>query len=271
MNKEYIENNNTNLDFYIKQQKGFELGNFIELTPTINILYDYYKKKIPVFFETPYLIELFKNWEKIKIIDEKEVISKKLLIDIPSFLTLKEPEYLQIINKILLNVKKELKDIYIRYYIPDNPCKQILPQNNDYVVIAKGCINHPKAYWAKHKDVGTKIYKYILSKINIPIYAVGNTADYDRDLKKIIEESKKEIITVLDDINSVVKLIRNCKYMIANDTGLYHVAGALNKEVFVIWKDTPLIKNKSFGKKCFYSLKGNWENDFDYWLNKILK
>ena len=42
-----------------------------------------------------------------------------------------------------------------------------------------------------------------------------------------------------------MSILRQCDSFISNDTGLYHVAGALKKSGLVLWKKTNFIKNKS--------------------------
>jgi ADP-heptose:LPS heptosyltransferase len=138
----------------------------------------------------------------------------------------------------------------------------------EYVVIARGCIDHPQAAWKNHKEVGDEIFKYIMGNINLPIYIVGNTADYKRSLHRM-ENFGKDVKFILDDINKVVGCINHAKYFISNDTGLMHVASALQKKCFILWKDTPFVKNKPPGPQCFFSMKNNWYNDFNKWIKGV--
>jgi ADP-heptose:LPS heptosyltransferase len=253
------------IDFFVRQLRGSELGNFINTTPTIISLYNHYKEKIPVVFDTSFIKELYKYWDKIEIMSMPEAKEKNLkqLVHSGEHSNHQVQEYL-----LRHNTVTQSKGIKVLNGVP----KPFVPEPNnkkqgEYVVIARGCIDHPKAAWAKHKEVGDEIFKYIMGKIKLPIYIVGNTADYKRSLSRM-ESFNSNITYVLDDINKAVEMIHNCKYMIANDTGLFHVAGSFNKKIFVIWKSTPLIKNKSAGENCTYSMQGNWEKDFDGWFNE---
>ena len=79
-----------------------------------------------------------------------------------------------------------------------------------------------------------------------------------------------DTVTVLNSIEDTLAIINNAKFIITNDTGFYHAAGALQKDSFVLWKDTPLIKNQAPSSTCFFSRKGKWEDDFKEWIkNKI--
>ena len=77
-------------------------------------------------------------------------------------------------------------------------------------------------------------------------------------------------VVILDSIKDTLAAINNSRFVISNDTGFYHAAGAMSKDSFIIWKDTSLVKNQAPHKNCFFSRKGNWEVDFNKWIeNKI--
>ena len=69
-------------------------------------------------------------------------------------------------------------------------------------------------------------------------------------------------IIILNDIRKSLGALYHSDLIISNDTGMYHAAGALNKKIFVLWKDTNFNKNKSPGKKCIFSQNKAWWEDY---------
>ena len=248
------------MNFFVRQLKGAEIGNFVNTTPTIISLYDHFKQPIPVKFDSAYVKELYKDWDKIKVIDDTSGLTQLVHSGEHNHHSINEGIRRHHVVMDKLGIK--CNEVPLPY-APSLNTKL----DGEYVVIARGCIDHPRAGWKQHKEVGDDIFKNIMSKIDLPIYIVGNTADYKRSLHRM-KNYGKDVKYCLDDIREVVSLITGCKYMISNDTGLYHVAGALNKNIFVIWKDTPFKKNQSPGKGCFFSHKGNWEKDYINWRKK---
>jgi hypothetical protein len=254
------------MNIYLKQTKGNELGNFVSLTPVIILLYEHFGARIPVVFETEYVKELYYDWDKIKCITEQDALDGDLELFETStgeWRNSPDKEYIikarRVIRKIKLGKNKEIP----MPYVPSRK-SQI---EGDYVAIVRGCIDCDKPKWSDAKEVGDEIFEYIFSKLNLPVVFVGNTTDYNRSYHRM-EKMHEHTICVLDDINKAVSVINGCKYMISNDTGLHHVASALNKKLFVLWKDTPFDKNSAPGENCFFSKKGNWQTDFDNWISK---
>lgn len=58
----------------------------------------------------------------------------------------------------------------------------------------------------------------------------------------------------LDDIRKSLALIRDAELIISNDTGLAHAAGAMNKNIIILWKDTMIPKNGNPGKNTLIKL-----------------
>ena len=81
---------------------------------------------------------------------------------------------------------------------------------------------------------------------------------------RLYKKARSESIQPLDHYLMRIPFIM-FKYIISNDTGMYHVAGAFNKPIFVMWKDSPFEKNISPGEACFFSRKGKWLEDFKRW------
>jgi hypothetical protein len=221
------------LDFYIRQLAGSELGNFVNTTPAIITLYHEFNKRVPVVFDTNYVKDLYQDWDKIEVLSLEECRKRDLkqLVHSGEAMNYQEPEYITRYKYCMQKAGVLGSKAFPMPYAP----QRSTDIEGEYVVIARGCIDHPQAAWKNHKEVGDEIFKYIMGNINLPIYIVGNHA----------------------------------KYFISNDTGLMHVASALQKKCFILWKDTPFVKNKPPGPQCFFSMKNNWYNDFNKWIKGV--
>lgn len=248
------------MKYYIHQGISGGIGNFINLTPSIQILYEYFKEPIPVYFCTNYIEQMYTPWKKIipctDIKDKKRILStsvnKKLRKSgIPEW----KYKCLQICETF--NIKyKNIPHTFVPKYD--------IKTYNNYIVIARGCLG---AKWLKKKDPGDKIYKYILTILTnkYPIIFIGGEKEREQIFKMNNWIQNKGYVYI-NNIEKSIALVYKCTFMISNDTGMYHVAGSFNKHIFVLWKNTSLSKNKSPGKNCFYSKKENWYNDFKNFL-----
>jgi ADP-heptose:LPS heptosyltransferase len=238
----------------------FGMGNFIMCTPAIQALSFHFGQKIPVLFETPDVKKLFMNGHFITpIIDStnKECVlctsetsnDEERVSDI-------DYNFLRVKQKFGINVEKP------HTYVDSLPIPEDY-KGKDYIVVIRGGIQNE---WFNNKDPGDDIYKHCINAIKdkYEIVYIGSKSDYDRSLNRMVPWSNCNV--VLDDLPKCSALINNARFIISNDTGLYHVAGALNKDIFILWKDTPFIKNQSPGKGCFYSRKEKWEKDFNEWI-----
>jgi ADP-heptose:LPS heptosyltransferase len=251
------------LDFYVHQFWGNGVGNFINCTPTIVALSVHYGESIPVLFDTKYVEDMFENSEYLHPITREEAQQKKALFS-SDMVQYQIEEYKHIYNKISEKVGVDLGSIPHTHVPVQNKYKR----DGKYVVVAWGCVEN--SAWKLKKDPGVQVYQNILDIIptEYDIVIIGSSNDYVERLHKLKINRKYEM--VLDDIQQSVDLVNGCDFMIANDTGMYHVAGALKKDIFVLWKDTPFVKNKTPSKKCFYSQKGNWFVDFGKWLKEVV-
>ena len=87
---------------------------------------------------------------------------------------------------------------------------------------------------------------YNIKKISkLPIYFTGSESDIKQNpwVKKICDKIE------IGDIRKSLSLVRDAEKIISNDTGLSHCAGAMNKDILILWKDTPFVKNQKSRKK----------------------
>jgi hypothetical protein len=242
----------------IEQDKGFALGNFVMLTPTIKKLSEIENKPIDVFFNHQYVKECFIDCDFINHVD--------LLYKKPDFtsglINRNIPDY-QFVYKTII---KETWDEKYHTYV-DNP-KEYDYSSDNYLLLLNGLgglslnSNDPKPHWYGKKEMHEEIFHLIKEKSNLPIYFTGSESDLMQNpwIIKIADYIE------IGNIRKSLAIVRDAKKIIANDTGLAHCAGALNKDVLILWKDTPFIKNQNPGKNTKYSLKGDWEIDVNNYL-----
>lgn len=248
-------------DFYIHQHCDYAVGNFIMCTPTIKALSKHFNKPIDVYFDTKITEQMFEKCDFINILNPQDRVDKKILFQ-SGMVNQQIPDYEFIYNTVLNKMNINLDEIphtYVDSY--DKPNE--IPFD-DYCLIIRGANHTRDAAWKAAKDIGNETYNKIIDQINLPIVFIGCNQDYKLYISKMEHVAETPII-ILNDMKKSLGAIKNAKYIIANDTGVYHAAGALNKKMFVMWKDTPFTKNMSPGENIKFSMKGDWLNDFTQW------
>jgi ADP-heptose:LPS heptosyltransferase len=249
------------VDFYILQRRDFAIGNFINCTPIIKTLSDHYKEKIPVKFLSKSVEDMFINCEFIEPIKGEEVSGKEVLFT-SKLINQKIPDWEYAHNVITEQLGIKTDKIPHTYVDQCEVPKELI--GSKYMVIVRGGVE------SKHlhkKDPGFEIYKYIMDKVskNYKIVLIGSSNDRERinPIERYLDNKN----VYLNNIRKSLGVLNGASFVVANDTGMYHAASALNKYVFVLWKKTNFKKNKSPGKNCYYSFEEHWEKDFDGWYD----
>ena len=246
-------------DFLVKQIEGYGLGNFIMLTPTIKKLSEIYGKKINVYFHDDFIKNCFLDCDFINIVNEEYKTPDLTSGEVNR----KIPDYKNIFQKTI----KEKWDLKYHTYV-DNPI-EIQKKNEKYILFLNGLAGVPptiggeKSHWWGKKEIDEETFRFIKSKSNLPIYFTGSQNDIINHpwIEKLCDK------IYVNDVRNSLALIRDSEKIISNDTGLSHCAGALNKDILILWKDTPFIKNTNPGNKTIYSKKENWETDIITFLD----
>lgn len=249
--------------FLVKQVKSYALGNFIMLTPTIKRLSEKLNKKIDVFFEDKFVKDCFINCDFINIVDyeykKPDLLSSEINKNLPDY------------KNIFIKKINDKWDPKYHTYV-DLP-SEIEIINEEYILFLNGLgglsinENDKKPNWFGKKEIDLETFKIIKNNTKLPIYFTGSKSDIHNN-PWILSNCDKIFI---DDIRLSLALIRDAKKIISNDTGLSHCASAMNKEILILWKDTPFVKNINPGKKTFYSKKNKWKKDILEFLNEDLK
>ena len=243
-------NSNFNKMIWAKQTKGWGMGNFINITPSIKWIYSENKAKVPIYFEEVYLKDLIKDWELVRIIDEMPDTQPTVNSRWANKYNGKCPDY--------VNVQEFIGGHGLTTYC-DKPEPPLL--HNDYVCFIRGSIKGRE----QEKDPGEDIYYHAIKKCTeagLKCVYVGVEYDYQRWGIDFVNS----FFSVLGNLRAEMSYINGAKFIVTNDTGLYHVGGAYQKKGFVFWKDTDPVKNATPNPNYFISHKGNWFKDFDRWI-----
>jgi len=251
---------------WAKQTKGWGMGNFINITPAISLLYQCRKqlnmildKPVPVYFEEPYLKDLIKDWEIIKIIDEAPHTPPTVNSKWANKYNGKDPDYKCIFDYVQQSF---ITTHHRSLTYCDKPEPPLI--HNDYVCFIRGSIKGRE----QEKDPGEDIYYHAIKKCTeagLKCVYVGVEYDYQRWGIDFVNS----FFSVLGSMRAEMSYINGAKFIVTNDTGLYHVGGAYQKKGIVFWKDTDPIKNATPNPNYLISHKGNWFKDFDRWIQTV--
>jgi len=244
---------------YVLQHPEFNLGNFINLTPTIRYFSEQEGKPIPVFFATEYVKNCFLDCPFIRILDENPpdgpLFSSSLVNPVND-----QPDYQYIFERLTGKRWEPKWNTYI-----DRPGKP--GKDWDILAVINGSGSESAHYVAK-KDPGEMTYRHIqnCAPPQIVTFTVGSLKDLSRNpyMLDIADNGQ------WGNIRECLKYINMSTAVIANDTGLAHAAGAMNKPLLVLWKDTPSIRCKNAGIHTVYSYTDH-EKDIETFLNKHFK
>ena len=235
------------------QHPSFALGNFIMITPAIRRQSEKQHKPVNVYFAKQYVKECFKECSFInpvsKLRDQVFVSSNMVNRNMPDY------QY---------SFKKAHKEIWESKYhtYVDSPSEYDF-SNQKYMVVLNGLAG---AAWRKKKETPEHIHRLIKQHSNLPIWFTGSKSDLVNNSPWMAEVGD---VVELDNIRKALAIIRDAQLVVANDTGLAHAAGAMNKKLLVLWKDTPFIKNQNPGINTQYAMKHEWEEQVINFLKEV--
>lgn len=233
---------------WIYQTKNYGLGNFVNLTPTINKLYQIHKEPIPVYFETDYVKEVFDGCEQITILKEKPTTEPMFTSGLTNKGLNIMPDYAFVYKHIIGQPYDNTKGFIQRRYF--------LAPETRYAVFVLGSGNESEQY-LKTKEVDTRIVKEAINAFESKGYLVVFVGS-ENDLRR--NELAKGYYQQAGNIQAALAWIENAAFVVGNDTGLIHVAGVLDKDIFALFKDTELPRCQNMSSKCRYLGKDNWHH-----------
>lgn len=238
--------------FCALQDHRYALGNFINITPTLRYLFELSGRPVHVKFETEYVKQCFLDCYFIKIVEELDrppVVSSAMV-------NKEIPDYQYIFKKV---TGLDWVPVYHTYV--DQDFDRIIPE--PYAVLCNGTGNEDPGYVDK-KDPGAEVYRNAISLLHTYGWKVYFTGSRNDSLRNQAINCPH----IVGDIRMSLWLIRHADLVISNDTGLAHAAGAMDKPIMILWKDTLFDKNKNPGKNTHYSRLVHDER-IDWFINII--
>jgi ADP-heptose:LPS heptosyltransferase len=223
--------------FYVHQTAVFALGNFVNCTPAIQWLSKKYEARIPVLFDTEYVRQCFLDCPFIEIIDVPR--GKRLFGS-----ELKAPK-----RSRYMDCEYIFRQVTGRRWTPEWHTYVDRPSSVDQygpVVIINGSGSEREDYVAS-KDVGDAPYLAAEEVTGRTVF-VGSGEDLRRN-----PWAGKKMPASTGNIRAALAWIAGAEAVIANDTGLAHAAGAMNKPLLVLWKNTPFPRCGNPGHRTQYA------------------
>lgn len=232
---------------YVHQHPDFNLGNFINLTPAI--FWHYWRMgKIPVYFATPYVRECFRDWQAIEILKEKPANAPLFASSLVNNAN-DRPDYQYAFEQATGTTWTP--DFHTYVDIPQLSREEIEAWDG-CIVVTNGAGNSSPAYVAT-KDPGEQAFREQITWARAMykksrVIATGSIDDLRRNpwLPAVCDEC------YFGNIRTSLKLLSLATYVIANDTGLAHAAGAMDKDMIVLMKNTPRERVKNAGTNTKY-------------------
>lgn len=236
-----------------KQLKSYGVGNTVMCTPAMIEYNRQTGKKVNACFESDHVRELFLDAPFMNIVDRMDQWHVH-----SGMINNRMPDYMY-----FWTIVKERFGLTDFEVLPGTYVDIPKVDPKDFIVIVRGCANPSKR---KTKDPGETHYIKIIEEIQrkgVDVVMVGDGYDYQWN-KNILETTKIPFVSGMRD---ALKYIAACQMFVSNDTGLYHVAGAMQKKGFIMWKDTNFIKNESPSGRFMYSHSNYWRDFYTVWKN----
>ena len=224
---------------WVLQDRNYGLGNFINLTPTIKAMSDSLGEKIPVYFELDHVRDCFKDCdfiETLKVMPFDRSLFGSNLVDVRNRL----PDWVYAYREVskVINISPDAPHTYV------DQAKEIPVRKDKYTLFMFGSGNEDVMYMSQKRPNKRYYQEYMNGKCIF----TGSITDFNR------ENWFNHMDHYLDDIRQSLALIRDADLIVSNDTGLAHAAGAMNKNLVILWKDSALPKNGNPGENTLIKL-----------------
>lgn len=217
---------------YVNQHPNFGLGNFVMSTPAIQLIHQVTGKRVKVLFSIEFIKELYALWPIIELIDKPD--GDMILCN--SWVNQRIPDstYQFIKVRDSLNVRAgEMLE-------PPTFAPKFKKREGDYCVIVRGWGNDQGKY-KDAKDPGLGVYRTLSQYIDVPVVMIFGGKDVSSQAEMYDLFPGAELIQ--NNIREACRAVQHCKWMLTNDTGMYHIGGAYRVKQFVLWKRTNFAKN----------------------------
>ena len=228
------------LDFYVLQDKNYGLGNFINLTPTIRSIAELKGEPVPVYFDIDHVKQCFIDCPFITILDEMPY-SRPLFTSGLIAVRNNLPDYINAYVELskTFDLSPEIPHTYV------DEAKEVKPMDGKYTLLMCGSGSEDPMYLSKNQPNKEDYAPYLYLD---DCLFTGSVKDFNR------HNWFNHLPHYLNDIRKSLALIRDAEYIISNDTGLAHAAGAMNKNITILWRFTMLPKSGNPGKNTLIKL-----------------
>lgn len=143
-----------------------------------------------------------------------------------------------------------------------------------YIVLQPGAANGA----VSAKKWSPRNFKNLITKLNshfpdLQIVTVGDKGDYSNDIK-ILEDGILKFTNVagLTTIEEVSAIVKNALAVVANDSGIMHMANALGVDLIALYGPTDFTRTRPLGKKSriLYSKSKCFASMYNFTGNEIL-
>ena len=225
---------------WVHQVYNYGLGNFINLTPTIKMLADHLGMRIPVYFDLAFIRDCFLDCEFIEILDRQPTEREEFGSWMVNFEN-RVPDYIYVYRELTKRypLEGDLPHTYI------DRADEIGVHRGKYTLFLRGSGNNSGPYLNMKMPADEYYEEYIKG---LCLFA-GSEGDKERSGRLF-----DTMDCYVGDVRESLALIRDAEFIVANDTGMAHAAGAMNKNMVVLWKNSALPKNANPGKNTLYRM-----------------
>ena len=237
---------------WVLQQQGYELGNFMMMTPALRLASDQQGQPISVFFQTKSLSELFGHCPFLRRVKERPLGSPRCTSKPP------REDGSDNVTRFIKSLCKIVPEKIPEYYVDSKITYHLESSSKRRVAIVHGCLGR---HWQAHKTLPKLVRQHMLDAVigaGLQPVLLGSKDDARKFWAPIQIADAENYLGQLS-LRDTVSVLAQCDGFISNDTGLYHVAVALRKPGIVLWKKTDPKRNRAPGDfvEHFVSREGN--------------
>lgn len=265
---------------WIRQIKEFGLGNMICMTPGLREMSARLGQRIPMYFETDGLSQLFADCPFIDVMPAKiKHCSAKFTSGKPDRLK-GESDYMawsRILNPITVAYTgpRHTDGKFEPYVDKCSPPDWWKHPKGKTIAIVHGCLSD-NLTTIKQKDVGDEVRQHMVDAVceagATPVI-IGNTVDLIRFWSRIDYVRKVVEFSALGNedisLHRAVGIMQKCDAFITNATGLYHVGAASGIAGLVLWKGCDFEKNVAPSKHVTHKSDG-WMAAISKFVGKVM-
>ena len=247
------------------QDGGYQLGDTILWTPILKAISLQISSKIPVFFETNKLSNIFLDCDFIRILRKR-----------PNF----PPSLTNRMGYLSTKIRNDINpyDVMLKImfgpgadYCPyvDSPKIKYCPKikkDRKNIAIIHGCLAEEQIEKKKLSSVLLNDIIDLIIKIGLNPLIIANKDDMLHFWNKT---KNSNLYLVNSELRDTLSILKQCDAFISNDTGLSHAAQALGLRGIVLFKQTNIYHSSSNRVETIRASEDKMFNKVKLFLNRI--